>query len=503
MRKRLKKLTAVFVAIAFILTATPLSGFAAESGVTVKDGALLNADGSTFEGTLTEGDEITGSSADGLFYVTINGVRDADASHYGSETFIGYKENSTESEQSGNTYYSSYTVPAAPEGFEVTAKVSVTKSDDFTGTDTLHSGNIVELSYTPVEAETEYKITYYSNGKKYGDEQTYKAGETIVPPEAPDSPEGHIFNGWVINENQDKLPETMPESDLEASASWKLKDITVSFVSDETEIHSTTAPYGSSMEETVPEDPAKEGYTFAGWYDDSGKNAFDYDTVPAEDITFTAKWLKNGNVVYMSEDKTYAAYEVKEGDEIPVPETSPKKFAHKFTGWSPEIPDVMPAEDLVFEAQYEVDKDFVTVVIGGTLIAGGIVAGVGAAITGLSIVGGIIAIIGLSSVIGNVNKTYTVTYKVDGEIYKSYNIAAGSDITVPAEPEKEGYDFVGWTPDIPDEMPKKDLTFEAVWSKRENDIPDTGSTALGITALATLAVSAAAAIIFAKKKKDK
>lgn len=413
MRKRLKELTAVFVAVAFILTATPLSGFAAEEETTAQPQTEVTT-------------EVTTES----------------------ETEV---ENETENE---------------------------------------------------TENATEYKVIYYSNGKKYGDEQTYKAGETIVPPAAPEAPEGHIFNGWVINKNQDKLPETMPESDLEASASWKLKDIKISFVSDETEVHKSTAPFGSSMEEAVPEDPSKEGYTFAGWYDESGKNVFDYSTVPSEDITFTAKWLKNGNVVYMSEDKTYAAYEVKEGEKIPVPETNPKKFAHKFVGWSPEIPAEMPAEDLVFEAKYEVDKDFVTVVIGGTLIAGGIVAGVGAAITGLSIVGGIIAIIGLSSVVGNINKTYTVTYKVDGKIYKTYNIAAGSDITVPEEPKKEGYVFVGWTPDIPDKMPKKNLTFEAEWSEFDTDIPETGSSAAGVAALAALAVSAAAAILFAKKKKE-
>ena len=49
---------------------------------------------------------------------------------------------------------------------------------------------------------------------------------------------------------------------------------------------------------------------------------------------------------------------------------------------------------------------------------------------------------------------------------------------------------------------KKNLTFEAEWSEYDPDIPDTGSSAAGIAALAALAVSAAAAIIFAKKKKD-
>lgn len=353
------------------------------------------------------------------------------------------------------------------------------------------------------EPVKEYTITYYSNGEKYGEVQTYKAGETIVPPEAPEAAEGHIFSGWVINENQDKLPEAMPENDLEASASWKLKDINITFISDEGQETKVTAPYASSMEGAVPADPEKEGYTFAGWFDANGKNVYEYETVPAEDISFTAKWLKNGNVTYMmSEDKTYAAYEVTEGDKIPVPEKKPEKFAHKFTGWSPEIPEAMPAEDLVFEAQYEVDKDFVTVVIGGVLIAGGAIGLTAAAITGLSIVGGIIAVIGLSSIIGNVGKTYKATYKVDGEVYATYNIESGKKITVPADPEKDGYDFAGWSPEVPSKMPKNDITFEAKWSAKDTDIPETGSSAATLAAFAALAVSAAAAVLLIKKKKD-
>ena len=354
---------------------------------------------------------------------------------------------------------------------------------------------------TVTEAE-KFTITYYSNGKIYGETQTYTSGETIIPPDAPEAPEGHIFNGWVINEAQDKLPETMPPKNIEASASWKLKDINISYISDESEFHKTTAPYGSSIEETVPEDPQKDGFTFAGWYDKEGKNVLDYDTVPSDDIILTAKWLRNGNVIFKSENKTYAAFEVKEGDKIPLPEKNPQKFAHKFIGWTPEIPSEMPAEDLVFEAKYELDKDFVTVMIGGTLIAGGIVAGIGTAITGLSIVGGIIAVIGLSSVIGNVNKTYTVTYKVDGKVFKTQSITSGSKITVPESPKKDGYVFVKWSPDIPDKMPKKNLTFEAVWSEVKTDIPDTGSGMFGIASFVSFAISSAAAIMFIKKKEN-
>ncbi len=502
MKNKIKSISALFMAFAFILTATPLSGFAAEIyDVTVKNGTLLNSEGNSFEGTLKEGDKITGED-DGLFYVKINGVKDENSSHYGADSFKGYKENSKDSEESGNTYYKSYTLSAAPEGYNPEAKITVSKSEDFAGNENLRNANIVNIEYTPIEAVKEFKITYYSNGKQYGEVQTYKAGDKITPPDAPEASEGQICNGWVINEKQDTLPETMPENDIEASASWKLKDVNIIFRNDDAEHHKATATFASSMESVIPADPKKDGYVFAGWYDENGKNAFDYSTVPSNDITFNAKWLKNGNVVYMSGNKTYEAFEVKEGDKIPVPEKNPEKFAHKFKGWTPEIPDVMPAEDLTFKAEFEVDKDFVTIVIGGTVIAGGIIGLTSAAITGLSIVGGIIAIIGLSSIIGNVNKTYKVTYMVDGKVYKTYNVASGAKISVPEEPAKEGYSFAGWTPEIPEKMPKNDLTFEAKWSEKNTDIPDTGSSIAGLAGFAVLAISTIAATIILKKKKS-
>lgn len=503
MKKRLKSLTAILVAAALILSVNRIPVFAAESEFTLKDGVLYTADGKAFEGTLKEGDKITGADPDSLFYVTVNGEKDAVSSQYSSQSFDGYTQANTESEKSGNKYYTSYTVASAPEGFEAEASVKITESEDYTGTDASSKGKVIALTYNAVTSGKEFTVTYYSNGKIYKEAQSYKAGDKIILPEAPVAPEGYIFNGWVINEKQDALPEIMPENNLEASASWKLADINITFISDETEYHKATLPYGSSMEKAVPADPVKDGYTFAGWYDSEGKNVFDYQTIPSKDTEFTAKWLKKGNVVYMiSKDKSYAAYEVTEGEKIPVPDTEPEKFGYKFKGWTPEIPDKMPSEDLVFTAEFEIDEDFITITIGGTLITGTIIGAIGAAITGVSIVGSIISVIGLSSVIGNVNKSYTVTYKSDGKVYKTYKVSAGSKITVPEAPAKEGYVFSKWTPEIPDKMPKKDLTFEAVWAKKESNIPATGSAETGIASFIMLAVSGAAAIILLKKKKS-
>ena len=352
-----------------------------------------------------------------------------------------------------------------------------------------------------------YIIEFYLNeSDSYLFPKEYSEGDKIILPEDPKKV-GFTFAGWILGEENGvaiPLPETMPAENIKAYASWKINEVKVNYIVDGETYSSKSATYGSDIALTVPADPVKEGYVFAGWFDEKDENVHSYSTVPASDITFTAKWLKNGNVVYLVDKKTYEAYEVTEGEKIPVPE-SPKKFGYKFKGWNPSVPEIMGNEDLTFNAEWEVDKDFVTVIIGGTVIAGGIIAGIAsagaAAITGLSIIGGIIALIGVAS---NINKTYTVTYKVDGKVYQTYKVTPGSKIPVPSNPQKTGCKFEGWSPDIPETMPKQNLTFEAKWTEINSDkveIPSTGSGVAGIIALASLAISAATALIFIKKKK--
>lgn len=365
------------------------------------------------------------------------------------------------------------------------------------------------LSVTPLSAfAAGGTVTYYLSSEDttaYAT-QTYNEGDPIVPPEAP-TKEGSVFKGWVTGQDGDQftaLPETMGTENITAYATWELKQVTVKYVSDGAEVSSKTVPYGSSMNATIPADPAKEGYTFAGWFDAEGISAHSYTNVPAEDITFTAKWLKDGNVKYVVDGKTFKEYDVKEGDPIPVPEEEPKKFGYKFTGWAPEAPEAMGTENLVFEAQFELDKEFITYVVGGTAIAGAVIAGIAgintAIITGVAIVGGVIAIIGVSSLI---KKTHTVTYKVDGEVYKTYKVLEGKSIPVPdKDPTKEGYDFAGWTPAAPDKMPANDLTFDASWTKQDNNIPDTGSVAAPIGVFAALGAAAALLVLLKKKEEN-
>ena len=59
--------------------------------------------------------------------------------------------------------------------------------------------------------------------------------------------------------------------------------------------------------------------------------------------------------------------------------------------------------------------------------------------------------------------SYKLCYMVDGEIYKTYDLEYGSSITPEATPTKEGYTFSGWS-DIPETMPAKNVTVTGTFS---------------------------------------
>lgn len=60
-------------------------------------------------------------------------------------------------------------------------------------------------------------------------------------------------------------------------------------------------------------------------------------------------------------------------------------------------------------------------------------------------------------------RTFTVKWVVDGVVTEQ-KITEQSPLTAPAQPpEKDGYIFKGWSPEVPDTMPAKDMTFTAVF----------------------------------------
>ena len=165
----------------------------------------------------------------------------------------------------------------------------------------------------------------------------------------------------------------------------------------------------------------------------------------------------------------------------------------------------MPGENLTFVAKWKLDPTWIVLGIGGAAVAGGII-GASCATNAALITGA--AVVGTVAVIAIAKNTHKVTYLVDGEVYKVYYILKGLKVIVPKDPAKEGYDFEGWTPDIPERMPDHDLTFEAQFSNGDapapvdDIVPDTGSAAAGLAAFAVISSAAAAAYVMSKKKKE-
>lgn len=57
-------------------------------------------------------------------------------------------------------------------------------------------------------------------------------------------------------------------------------------------------------------------------------------------------------------------------------------------------------------------------------------------------------------------RDFTVKWIVEG-VKTEVTVKEESTITRPADPVKDGYTFAGWTPDVPEKMPARDMTFTA------------------------------------------
>ena len=78
----------------------------------------------------------------------------------------------------------------------------------------------------------------------------------------------------------------MTAENVTVKALWTINQYTITFANTgDSTIDPITANYGTAI--TAPEDPTKVGYTFAGW--DKEIPA----TMPAEDMTISAKWTIN------------------------------------------------------------------------------------------------------------------------------------------------------------------------------------------------------------------
>ena len=196
-----------------------------------------------------------------------------------------------------------------------------------------------------------YAVTLNTNGGTINNgnvtSYTYGVGATL-PTDVTRT--GYTFKGWYYNENLTGSPVTaisnIETGNKEYWAKWEINQYTVTVKPENGEADITiTQDYGTAI--AAPADPTREGYTFIGW--DMAIPA----TMPAENMTITAKWKVNQYTITFDSNggSEIAPITQDYGTAITAP-ADPTREGYTFIGWDKAIPATMPAEDLTITAQW-------------------------------------------------------------------------------------------------------------------------------------------------------
>ena len=241
-------------------------------------------------------------------------------------------------------------------GTEITAPDNPTrKGYTFKGWDkeipeTMPADNITVKAQWEIN---QYTITFDTNGGSEIAPITQDYGTEITAPDKP-TRKGYTFKGW-----DKEIPETMPAENITVKAQWGINQYTITFdTNGGSEIAPITQDYGTEI--TVPADPTRKGYTFKGWDKEIP------ETMPAENITVKAQWEINQYTITFDTNggSEIAPITQDYGTEITVPD-NPTRKGYTFKGWDKEIPETMPAENLTITARWrDTEKPTGEIIIG-------------------------------------------------------------------------------------------------------------------------------------------
>ena len=251
-------------------------------------------------------------------------------------------------------------------------------------------------------------VTFLSDGEHTAPPQI----RANAPADQPADPtkEGYTFIGWYNGESEWDF-EAPVTTGLILTAKWQVNQYTITFKPENGgQDIVIKQDYGTAI--TAPANPTKTGYTFAGW--DKTIPA----TMPAENITLTARWTVNQyTITFKPENGGEDIVITQDYGTAITPPAAPTRTGYTFAGWDREIPTAMPAENMTITARWQVNQ-------------------------------------------------YTITFKPENGgqdivIKQDY----GTAITAPANPTKTGYTFAGWDKTIPSTMPAGDMIITARWTE--------------------------------------
>ena len=199
----------------------------------------------------------------------------------------------------------------------------------------------------------QYTITFDTNGGSEIAPITQDYGTEITAPDNP-TRKGYTFKGW-----DKEIPETMPAENMTVKAQWEINQYTIAFdTNGGSEIAPITQDYGTEI--TAPDNPTRKGYTFKGWDKEIP------ETMPAENMTVKAQWEINQYTITFDTNggSEIAPITQDYGTEITAPD-NPTRKGYTFKGWDKEIPETMPAENITITARWkDTEKPTGEIIIG-------------------------------------------------------------------------------------------------------------------------------------------
>ena len=199
----------------------------------------------------------------------------------------------------------------------------------------------------------QYTITFDTNGGSEIAPITQDYGTEITAPDKP-TRKGYTFKGW-----DKEIPETMPAENITVKAQWEINQYTITFdTNGGSEIAPITQDYGTEI--TAPDNPTRKGYTFKVWDKEIPK------TMPAENITVKAQWEINQYTITFDTNSGSEIAPITQdyGTEITAPD-KPTRKGYTFKGWDKEIPETMPAENITITARWkDTEKPTGEIIIG-------------------------------------------------------------------------------------------------------------------------------------------
>ena len=254
----------------------------------------------------------------------------------------------------------------------------------------------------------QYTVTFNANDGTGGKTVTQDYGSALVAPTL--TREGYTFIGW-----SPAVPSTVPAENVTYTAQWEINQYTMTFEGNggalgERALPSvaTTQDYGSAL---VAPTVTRTGYTFTGWSPSVPT------TVPAANATYTAQWKVNQyTVTFNANGGTGGTTKTQNyGTSLTAPTVT--RTGYTFRSWSPAVPATVPAGNVTYTAQWEVQ--------------------------------------------------YTVTFDANGGTGGwSKKQDRGSAIVAPTV-TRTGYTFTGWTPTVAATVPANNVTYTAQWQANQ------------------------------------